>query len=294
MARKTKYDNIDEIMGSASMAESKIFSHAKNEVGDIIEIDVNKITDNPYQPRLILKNDSLIDLVNSIQENGLLQPIALNKLSNKKYEIVAGHRRVSAHKILKKSKIKAIIISELSKDNDEYKSKMSSIALIENLQREDLDILEIALSFQNIINEKIFKTKGDLAKSIGKSSAYISKVTSILKLSDDIIKDLEINKTIKDIETLYELQKIEDKELQLSLYEEIVKGKLSRQELREYNKKRTITKVTIPKTQTITQNKYKIVKSTISTSIKFESKNLDDKKFNELTDKITLILEEYL
>ena len=239
MARKSKFDDIDSIMSSAAMSETvKEYSDDKlKRKNDVLEINVANIVDNPFQPRLQIKNEELIELANSINENGLLQPIILNKLQKNKYELIAGHRRLEAHKLLKRKTIKSIIVMELSKDNPEYVHKMAINALIENIQRQDLDILETAISMQNLLNEKIFKTKDELAKATGKNNAYISKVLSILKLDDEIIKDLEINKSVKDIEALYELQKIDDNEVQYKLYNELIKGNFSRQELREYNKK---------------------------------------------------------
>jgi len=263
MARKTKFENIDSIMSSAAMSETeKKFSHAKiNEKTIVKKISIKNIIDNPYQPRLQINNKELIELANSIKENGLLQPVSLNKIGKNKYEIIAGHRRVAAHKLLKISEISSIIVTELDRSDSEYKSKMAVNALIENIQRENLDVLETALSMQNLLNESIFKNKRDLAKVIGKGDAYITKILSILKLDDRIIKDLQDNKSIKDLESLYELQKIEDKEIQYNLYKQLIKGNYTRQELREYNKKKkeakTQTKAThkLPYTIKVTNNR---------------------------------------
>ena len=240
MARKTKFENIDSIMSSAAMSETeKKFSHAKiNEKTIVKKISIKNIIDNPYQPRLQINNKELIELANSIKENGLLQPVSLNKIGKNKYEIIAGHRRVAAHKLLKISEISSIIVTELDRNDSEYKSKMAVNALIENIQRENLDVLETALSMQNLLDKSIFKTKGELAKATGKGSTYITKILSILKLDDRIIKDLQDNKSIKDLESLYELQKIEDKEIQYNLYKKLIKANYTRQELREYNKKK--------------------------------------------------------
>ena len=292
MARKSKFDDIDSIMSSAAMSETvKEYSDDKlKRKNDVLEINVANIVDNPFQPRLQIKNEELIELANSINENGLLQPIILNKLQKNKYELIAGHRRLEAHKLLKRKTIKSIIVMELSKDDPEYVHKMAINALIENIQRQDLDILETAISMQNLLNEKIFKTKDELAKATGKNNAYISKVLSILKLDDEIIKDLEINKSIKDIEALYELQKIDDKKVQYKLYNELIKGNFSRQELREYNKKQK-------------QNKdNKIIVKKIPYALKVTNKNISlstnldtlNEKEKELFEKdIKNILKKY-
>ncbi len=288
MARKDKFEDIDEIMGSAAMAETdteEIFN-------EIIEVTLSKITDNPYQPRLEMKNDDLIELSNSIVENGLLQPILLNKIDNKKYQVIAGHRRLAAHRFLKYKSISAIVVSKLEEDTTEYKKTMAISALVENLQRKDLDVLETAIAFQNLLNEKIYDTKDKLAKATGKTNAYVSKILSVLKLDSEIIRDLELNKSIKDIEALYELQKINDAEIQLKLYEELVKGKLSRNELREYNKKNMST----DKKEKITQknsNVYKIEKKKETITIKYNTSKLSDDKKTSLNDEIVKIFKRY-
>lgn len=279
MARKSKFEDIELIMDSAAMSESdKVeFSHAKkNDANMVVEVKISKISDNPYQPRLEMKNEELLELANSIQINGLLQPVALNKVGKDSYELVAGHRRVAAHKLLKEKTIKSIIVSEINKNDSDYGSKMAVNALIENLQRSDLDVLETAISLQNLLNEKIFKTKNDLAKATGKTNAYISKVLSVLRLDNEIINDLKLNKSIKDIEALYELQKITDIEIQLSLYKELIKGNLTRNEIREYNKKRKIS---------INQKKI--------TSVPYELK-VGSKKLNLSTNNECLNKEEII
>jgi len=240
MARKTKFDNINLIMSSAAMSETSKSIVKENTIIEnslkVQEINIKQINDNPFQPRLQMTNNELVELANSIQENGLLQPILVNKIGKKQYELIAGHRRLAAHKLLKHETIKAIVVLELNDTDDDYKSKMAINALIENIQRQDLDILETSISFSNLLNENIFKTKDQLAKATGKSNTYISKVLSILKLDKRIIKDLEANKTIKDLEALYELQKIKDLNLQYKFYNELITGLITRNELREYNK----------------------------------------------------------
>jgi len=290
MARKTKFDKIDLIMGSAAMSEQeKNFSHAKTSENGIEEINIDNILSNPYQPRLQIKKDELLELAKSIEENGLLQPILLNRVGENKYELVAGHRRLEAHKILKKETIKAIIISEIKNKDTKYKNKMAINALIENMQRQDLDILEIALSMQNLLNEKIFKTKSELAKSLGKTIAYVSKVLSIINLDDRIIKDLEKNKTIKDLESLYELQKIVDKEKQYKLYIELINGKITREYLREYNKKLKSKGSTTNSKKTpysLKVNKSKLILNT-------DLKKFDEEKRRKFEEEIKQIIKKY-
>ena len=292
MARKTRFDNIDKIMNSAAMNETeKEFSHAKTNKDLIHEIDVKNIDENPFQPRLQIKNEDLLELASSITENGLLQPIVVNKISKNKYEVIAGHRRLLAHKLLKKKTIKSIISLELSREDNSYKSKMAIIALIENIQREDLDILETAISLQNLLNEKVFNTKQELARAIGKTSAYVSKILSILKLENEIIKDLEDHKSVKDLEVLYELQKIKDPKIQIKLYYKIIEGNFTRNELREYNKKvkqGLENKVVKEEVKPFTLN---ITKKVIS--FKYPIKNIKKEDISNFENDINKLLEKY-
>lgn len=292
MARNNKFDNIDIIMDSATMTESNEFSHAKNEVGKVLEIDLKQIEDNPYQPRLEIRNDELIDLSNSILENGLLQPVLLNRISNDKYQVIAGHRRVAAHKLLHMDTVQSIIISSIDTTDKSYTKRMSVNALIENLQRENLDVIETSISLQNLLNEKIYKTKDALSKAIGKKNAYVSKILSILKLNEYIINDLRINKTIKDIEILYELQKITNSKLQIQLYKEIVKGKLTRSELREYNKKNILSSEKVKIVQR--KEKYEIKQSNNKIMINFLDKSFPADKKKVIYDEIEQILAKIL
>ena len=290
MARKTKFDKIDLIMGSAAMSEQeKNFSHAKIDKNSIYEIKIKNIVSNPYQPRLQMNKDELMELAKSIEENGLLQPILLNRVGEDKYELIAGHRRLEAHKILKKETIKAIIVSDIKNKDAQYKNKMSINALVENMQRQNLDLLEIALSMQNLLNEKIFKTKSELAKSLGKTITYVSKILSIINLDNRIIKDLEKNKSIKDLESLYELQKIDDKEKQYKFYLELINGKITREYLREYNKKlksKDNTKNSKKIPYSLKVNKSKLILNT-------DLKNLDEEKRKNFEEEIKQVINKY-
>ena len=292
MARKTKFDNIDSIMKSAAMQENQQeFSHAKIIKNTLLDIELDKIKKNPYQPRIEINKDELVDLANSIKENGLLHPIIVNKISSDSYELIAGHRRYAAHKLLEEKTIKAIVLLEVKKNSQEYKTKMALGALIENIQRQNLDIIETAIAFQNILDDQIVKSKDELSKFTGKSNAYISKILSILKLNNKILQDLKKNKTIKDIELLYELQKIKDLDKQYMLYKQIVAGTFTRDELRKYNKnlklannKSTTIDSKQPYTIKVTKNKINLTTSLTT---------LSDIEKIKLQDEIKQVVEKY-
>jgi len=230
--RKIDLDKLDSISTSASMKENDFVSHAiQNELNKLIEIDVDLIYENPHQPRLEIKDTDLLELANSIEQNGLIQPISLNKNSDGKYEVIAGHRRLAAYKLLNKKKIKAIVISQMDSNNTEYNSKMSSIALVENLQRKDLNVIETAIAISNLLNLGTYSSQVDLANAIGKQRIYITKCLAILKLDEVIVNDLSKNKSIKDLDALYFLQKINDPKLQVEKYFQLVNKEITRNDL---------------------------------------------------------------
>jgi len=281
MKKKTlSLDKLRAAGQDASMNMNQKVSHAKQTKIKDSEIEITKIFDNPYQPRLFIEEDTLNDLANSIKTNGLLQPITLNEISDDKYHVIAGHRRLEAHKLLGKKFIKATVVTSLTEDNKKYKNKMITLALIENLQREDLNIIEIAVSFKNVMQEKIFDNMEELGKSIGKSKTYVSKVLKILRLDDYIIHDITKNKTIKDLEILYELQKIIDKELQVELYNSIIKGEMNRKDIKEYNK--NTQKVSHAKHTKPFELKASSKKISLNTNLEFLSEDNRDKFSNEL------------
>ncbi len=290
MARRNKYKNMQNIMNSAAMTENtnKIINKNDNSEDIIVEVELKNIFDNPYQPRLDINKVSLKELADSIETNGLLQPVILNRSNNDRYEVIAGHRRVAAYRLLKKDKIKAIIKLECNSFEEEYKNKMPTFALIENMQRSDLDILEIAMSLHNLIKNKIYNTKADLAKAIGKSESYITKVLSILKLEDIILHDLAMNKSIKDIEALYELQKIKNTEIQIEFYNKLVKKEITRNDIRQYNINEKNKQYNIDEKPYI----IKITKKNLNLRTDISKLSHEDK--SELEQELETIIKKYL
>lgn len=143
------------------------------------EIDINLVKTNPYQPRKIFNEEKLQELSESIKEHGLLQPIVVLK-DDQDYILVAGERRLRASKLANKETIKAIIL-------DEDKKKLRELALIENIQRDDLNIIEIAYSYAGLIND--FKmTHDELSKIVSKSRSSISNTLRVLTLSNETQK----------------------------------------------------------------------------------------------------------
>jgi len=150
------------------------------------EIEVKKIKPNPYQPRREFNEEAIKELSLSIKKYGLLQPIVLIKDDNDEYILVAGERRLRAVRLLGDEYIKAIVVDYSKNDLREY-------ALIENIQREDLNPIEVAYSLQSLIEEHGF-THEELANAISKSRSYVTNLLRILNLPefvhDKIKKDI--------------------------------------------------------------------------------------------------------
>jgi len=149
-----------------------------------LEIEIDKINPNPYQPRKEFDENSIKELANSIKKYGLLQPIVVIK-DNEEYILVAGERRLKATKLLGNEKIKAIIVDYSLDELREY-------ALIENIQREDLNPLEVALSLQSLIKEHNY-THEELANVISKSRSYVTNLLRILNLPEFVQEKIKNN-----------------------------------------------------------------------------------------------------
>lgn len=163
--------NVDNV----SNFEKQIYEETKGE--EIIELNVDEIRPNPYQPRHIFNEEALKDLANSIKENGVFQPIIVKK-SIKGYELIAGERRLRASKMAGKTTIPAII-RQLSDD------KMAEIALLENLQRENLNALEEAMAYKSLI-DKLGITQEELSKKVSKSRSHITNMIGLLRLPNEV------------------------------------------------------------------------------------------------------------
>ena len=155
--------------------EKQIYETASKE--EIIEINIDELRPNPYQPRKVFKDEALEELAESIKEHGVFQPIIVKK-SIKGYEIIAGERRFRASKKAGLTKIPAIIRSF----TDE---QMMEIALLENLQRENLSAIEEALAYKSMI-EKLYLTQDQLAKKVGKSRSHITNILGLLRLPQEV------------------------------------------------------------------------------------------------------------
>ena len=144
----------------------------------IVEINIDLIDPNPFQPRKFFNDDELVELAETIEKHGLIQPIAVRKVGDR-YQIISGERRTRASKLANCRTIKAQVY-----DNLDDKT-MSEWALIENIQRVDLNPIEVAQSYQQLIDNHNY-THEDLAKTVGKSRSAITNALRLLKLPNQV------------------------------------------------------------------------------------------------------------
>lgn len=191
--------------------------NAKEVVGNILELNINEIIPNAEQPRTNFEESKLEELAQSIKELGIIQPITVRKNDNGKYDLISGERRYRASKIAGLQTIPAFI--RLVNDNE-----LLEMALVENIQREDLDAIEIALSYEKLINE-IQLTQENLSKRVGKERSTITNYLRLLKLHPNIqnaIRDGKISMGHGKA-----LTSLEEEEQQLLAFETIVSQELS-------------------------------------------------------------------
>lgn len=186
-------------------------------VGSIVEIDIDSIALNPFQPRTYFDEESLRELASSIKELGVIQPITVRKLEGNQFQLVSGERRFRAAKLIALNTIPAYI--RLANDQE-----MLEMALVENIQRKDLDPIEVAMSYRRLI-EEINLTQEDLSARVGKNRSTVTNYLRLLKL--DPIVQTGMRDGFLTMGHGRALINIENQEDQLDIYEKIVKDNLS-------------------------------------------------------------------
>jgi ParB family chromosome partitioning protein len=191
--------------------------NADKVVGNIIDLEIDAIEINPFQPRSNFNEDSLRELASSIKELGLIQPITVRKLDFNKYQLISGERRLRAAKLVGLSTLPAFI--RIADDNESL-----VMALVENIQRHDLDPIEIALSYQRLIDE-IQLTQEQMSERVGKKRSTIANYLRLLKL--DPIIQTGIRDGFISMGHGRAIINIEDLEVQTAIYQKIVSDNLS-------------------------------------------------------------------
>ncbi|MDP3354132.1 MAG: ParB/RepB/Spo0J family partition protein [Flavobacteriaceae bacterium] len=186
-------------------------------VGNIVEIELNTIEVNPFQPRSNFNEESIQELASSIKQLGVIQPITVRKLEGNRFQLVSGERRFRASKHLGLETIPSYI--RIANDQE-----MLEMALVENIQRKDLDPIEISLSYQRLI-EEINLTQEELSTRVGKKRSTVTNYLRLLKL--DPIIQTGMRDGFLSMGHGRALINIEDNNIQLDLYERIIKDHLS-------------------------------------------------------------------
>lgn len=226
-----------------------IFFGTSEDLPRIIEIDLSKIDPNPDQPRKTFNQESLRELATTIEKHGLIQPITVKKVdSNDRYVLVAGERRLRAFELLKRTSIPAILTM----------GNADEIALIENIQREDLDPLDEAEAFELMIKRHGY-TQEQLGTIIGKAQNTVSQTLILLKLPTIIREQYHtvphVNKSI-----LVEIARLKDENQQIKLWNQIAQGKLTT--VKATRKGQAMkSKMDIPAVNTVVRTGNKLVKS---------------------------------
>jgi ParB family chromosome partitioning protein len=261
--------------------EKQIYENSTNE--EIININLSELRVNPYQPRKNFDEEALQELSNSIKEHGVFQPIIVKK-SIKGYEIIAGERRFRASKMAGKETIPAIV-------REFTDAQMMEIALLENLQRENLSAIEEAIAYKAML-EKLELTQEELAKKVGKSRSHITNILGLLRLPNEV--QTMITKKEITMGHARAISKLESSAEMISLANQIVEGKLPVRETERITNSQELTKKVVqtrkPKEQ---NNEYKYVedllREKLDTRIKISDKKIEI-SFNNVND-LNRILE---
>ena len=191
--------------------------NADQVVGNIIDLEIDKIEVNPYQPRTHFNEQAIEELAESIKTLGIIQPVTVRKLGRNQYQLVSGERRYRAAKSLDFDTIPAFV--RIANDQETLE-----MALVENIQRRDLDPIEIALSYQRLIDE-IQLTQNQLSERVGKKRSTVANYIRLLKL--DPIVQTGMRDGFLSMGHGRALINIEESEKQLEIYEKIIARALS-------------------------------------------------------------------
>ncbi len=248
-----------------SQIEESVYETARTD--EIVELDLDTLRANPYQPRKIFDDDALQELADSIKEHGVFQPIIVKK-SIKGYEIIAGERRYRASKLAGKKTIPAIIRNF----SDE---EMMEIALLENLQRENLTSIEEAEAYHMML-EQLHLTQEELATKVGKSRSHITNILGLLRLPKNV--QTLINSSQVSMGHARILSKLEDSKQIEELANKIVSEKLSVRDVEKMTQSDNFERKNKVKREKST-NQYKYVedlmREKLDTRVKINNKKIE-------------------
>lgn len=257
--------------------------------GDIVNIKLDDIRSNPHQPREYFDEDALRELADSIKEHGVIEPVIVKK-SIKGYDLVAGERRTKAARLAGLKEIPAII-------KDFTDQQMMEIALIENIQREDLSPIEEASAYKNYIDSTGY-TQEEVAKKFGKSRSYITNLLGLLTLPKYVQKEV-MNGTIS-MSHARVLSKMDDVDMILNLAQKVIDEGISVRDLEVMSREDNIIKKNkIVRTNTINP-RFKIYESvlrdTVGTKVQITKNKISipfdsDKDLERILDILNIDIE---
>ncbi len=211
--------------------------YESEEAGENIRlIPVEEIVPNRFQPRKSFDNEKIRELAQSIKENGMIQPIVVRK-NGAQYEVIVGERRVKAAKEAELAVIPALV-KEYSDD------RLLELALIENIQREDLNPVEEALAYRMIL-ERERLTQEELANRIGKSRSYIANMVRILELPEQVLEN--VSRGTISVGQAKALLSVDEETDKISLAQRIIQEGITVRELEHITRKRNVPRGTLPK-----------------------------------------------
>ena len=261
MAKATKKQALGRGLSALLKDTSSNVKDNHDIVGNIIEVALETIQVNPYQPRTYFDEDSLSELATSIRELGVIQPITVRKLGDT-YQLVSGERRFRASKLIGNKTIPAYIRTA----NDQ---EMLEMALVENIQRKNLDPIEIALSYQRLIDE-IQLTQENLSVRVGKKRSTVANYLRLLKL--DPILQTGMRDGFISMGHGRALINVSDSNDQLSIYKKILKDKLSVRQTEELVKN---LKSNTSQSKSVNKKLPKYIKESILTINKYLDQKID-------------------
>jgi len=249
-----------------------VFANSKQSGGGVNEVYIDEIDANPYQPRTIFDEETLNELASSIKEIGIIQPVTVRLKDDGRYQLISGERRLRASKIAGLQKLPAYV----RKANDE---NLLEMALVENIQREDLDAIEIAISYQRLIDECSL-TQELLSQRVGKKRATVTNYMRLLKLPADIqigIKEKKL--TMGHARALVNIEKPQD---QIKIFNRIIEQDLSVRKVEELVREINVPKEEKPEVNNSITKDYEYLKRDLSnffqTNIEFKRSNKGDGK----------------
>lgn len=274
-------DNLD--INSISTMEKKIYEATPRE--EIIEVNLDELRANPYQPRKNFDEEHLKELAQSIKEHGVFTPIIIKK-SIKGYDIIAGERRVRASKMVGLERIPAIV----RYFTDE---QMMEIALLENLQRENLSAIEEARAYQTMI-ERLDLTQEQLSKKVGKSRSHITNLIGILRLPESIRQMVQTNTLSMSHARI--LSKLENENQIIELAQKIVNENIPVREIEKLTENKEIEKkVKIERKPKINPYKYveDMIREKLDAKVKIKENKIEisfvnDADLNRILDVLDI------